>query len=229
MTGAARRDPYVAAVFDMDGLLLDSERPIRDAWLRAALELEIALTEADYLLAVGANAVDSRRVLCAAVGSEERFESIHRLAQTLLAAHYEGGFAVKPGARELLGALGDHGVVCCVASSTANAEVRRRLRSAGIDHCFAAVTGGDEVVRGKPHPDLFLLAGERIAVAPSACLVFEDSDRGARGALAAGMGVVLVPDLKTPDPAVAAQADHVLHSLADAVPLCRTWFATRRS
>ena len=225
MSTRARRAHYAAAVFDMDGLLLDSERPIRDAWLRAALELDIALLEADYLLAVGANATDSRRVLCAAVGGERQFEAIDQRARLHLGAQRETGFAVKAGALELLHVLGGMGIVCCVASSTARAEVGRRLQASGLRDHFVAITGGDEVVRGKPQPDLFLLAGERIGIEACRCLVFEDSELGARGALAAGMGVVLVPDLKIPDPAVCAAATMVLHSLADAVPLCPGWFA----
>jgi len=183
------------------------------------------LLEADYLLAVGANATDSLRVLCAAVGGERQFEAIDQRAQLHLDAHRATGFAIKAGAREVLDCLRGMGVVCCVASSTAHTEVERRLRAAGLRGYFPAITGGDQVARGKTQPDLFLLASERIGVEPHRCLVFEDSETGARGALAAGMGVVLVPDLKIPAPAVCASAIMVLDSLADALPFCPVWFA----
>jgi beta-phosphoglucomutase-like phosphatase (HAD superfamily) len=87
------------------------------------------------------------------------------------------------------------------------------------------VSGGDEVLRGKPHPDLVLLAAERAGHAPAHCLVFEDSEHGARGAIAAGMSVVIVPDLKRPgDDAIAASLA-VLASLHDAQVHVDDWFS----
>ena len=80
------------------------------------------------------------------------------------------------------------------------------------------------MARGKPNPDLFLLAAERLRVKPAACLVFEDTERGATGALAAGMSVVIVPDLRRPGPAMRAACLGVLQSLADALPHCAAWF-----
>src|SRR4029453_166271 len=116
----------------------------------------------------------------------------------------------------LLQALRNRAVTCVVASSTHHDEVRSRLAQAGLAGYFSAVSGGDEVERGKPHPDLFLLAAQRAGHDPSLCLVFEDSEHGARGAIAAGMWVVIVPDLKTPSDDAAAACVAVLASLHDA-------------
>jgi HAD superfamily hydrolase (TIGR01509 family) len=216
---------YAAAIFDMDGLLLDSERPVRDAWLLAARDTGVALSEAAYLTVVGTNEADSKLVLCEVMGDENSYRLVRARADALL-QEYEArtGYAAKPGASEVLSLLGARGVACGVASSTRRAEVRRRLDAAGLAGYFHSICGGDEVHRGKPSPDLFLLAAARLGMSPHACLVFEDSEAGAAGALAAGMSVVLVPDLKRPSAIMQEACVRVLQSLADALPHCAAWF-----
>jgi HAD superfamily hydrolase (TIGR01509 family) len=216
---------YVAAIFDMDGLLLDSERPIRDAWLLAARDAGLTLSEAAYLTVVGTNEIDSKAALCEILGDEASYELVRARADALVREHEtRAGYATKAGAGELLSLLGARGIACGVASSTRRAEVRRRLDAAGLAGYFRAISGGDEVTRGKPHPDLFLLAADRLGARSDACLVFEDSEAGATGALAAGMSVVMVPDLKRPDADIQAACVGVLRSLMDALPHCDAWF-----
>jgi beta-phosphoglucomutase-like phosphatase (HAD superfamily) len=103
--------------------------------------------------------------------------------------------------------------------------VRRRLDRTGLLGFFGAVCSGDEVRKGKPSPDLFLLASQRLGVAPQDCLVFEDSEYGVIGALAAGMSAVIVPDLKLPGADTASNCIAVLESLEQALPRCAAWFA----
>ena len=220
--------PFRAAIFDMDGLLLDSERPMRDAWLQAARELGAALDEREYLEVVGRNAVDSRALLQERLGPACSYDAVGERATALLADTLaQRGYAVKAGALRLLQALRERGVPCAVASSTARAEVEQRLHDALLAPFFAGLSGGDEVTRGKPHPDLFLLAAHRLHHAPHHCLVFEDSEPGTRAALAAGMGVVIVPDLKRPADDTCAASLAVLESLHEAQARLDTWFVGR--
>jgi len=222
MSTASRR--YRAAVFDMDGLLLDSERPIQDAWLRLSAEAGRPLTAADYRLTVGRSRPDCLALLAGWFGSVEAAERMYEAVDADVARRFEGrGFALKPGVTPLLQALRDRGVRCAVASSTRHAKVLDRLGAAGIAPHFDPVHGGDQVARGKPHPDLFELAARSLDVPASDCLVFEDSSYGATGALAAGMGVVLVPDLKDPDPDIAPRCV-VLSSLEQALAHVPAWF-----
>lgn len=225
---AGHRKParmYTAAIFDMDGLLLDSERPVRDAWLLAARETGLALSEAAYLTVVGTNEADSKAGLCDLLGDERSYELVRARADVLVREHEaRAGYAAKAGAGELLSLLGARGIACGVASSTRRAELRRRLDAAGLAGYFHSVSGGDEVARGKPNPDLFLLAADRLGVSADACLVFEDSEAGATGALAAGMSVVMIPDLKRPGAVTQAACIGVLRSLVDALPHCEAWF-----
>jgi beta-phosphoglucomutase-like phosphatase (HAD superfamily) len=111
-----------------------------------------------------------------------------------------------------------------VATSTGREEACDRLRVADLFHCFDAIVGGDEVVRGKPAPDLFLLAAQRLKITPAECIVLEDSEAGIRAARAAGMTPILVPDLKPPSDEVQALAYRMYPSLHEARDLFSTLF-----
>jgi HAD superfamily hydrolase (TIGR01509 family) len=216
---------YDAAVFDMDGLLLDSERPIRDAWFQVMRNNGIEFSESVYLEVVGRNHADSNAILTNHLGGASTFDKVCAQVNALLLERCEtAGYRTKPGAVELLSLLRERRIPLCVASSTNRLEVRRRLQKSGLHHFFDAIAGGDEVLIGKPGPDLFLLAAQRLGIAPSRCLVFEDSEHGAIGAMAAGMSAVLVPDLKQPSASVEEKCSTVLQSLMQALPLCESWF-----
>jgi HAD superfamily hydrolase (TIGR01509 family) len=212
---------FTAAIFDMDGLLLDSERTIMQAWLASARALDVLLHEADYIGVIGLAHAESTARLTALLGNTHDYERVQRDAARRLAPEAGTVFALKPGAMVLLQALRQRGVPCAVASSTQVAEVRRRLAVAGIDGFFRAVAGGDEVPRGKPDPAVYLLAAQRAGLDPHSSLAFEDSDHGSAAARAAGLQVVTVPDLKTPDAASSLQQ---LASLADALQHLDDWF-----
>ncbi len=216
---------FSAAIFDMDGLLLDSERPVRDAWFVLARQHELTLTETTYLQCIGKNTIDTDAILSPVFQNSLPYRdacaAVARLLEDAFAAE---GYAVKPGVFELLQWLRKAGIPCGVASSTDKEEVMHRLQRADLLEFFDGVSGGDEVSRGKPSPDLFLLAANRLQTPPQQCLVFEDSEFGAMGGLAAGMSVVLVPDLKTPSAAIQAQCLAVLDSLEQTLPLRDEWF-----
>jgi HAD superfamily hydrolase (TIGR01509 family) len=222
---------FAAAVFDMDGLLLDSERPVRAAWMNAARHIGKPLTDADYLSVVGLNHRDSdARMLALFGGVAEHLEAARRHANDTLEADFATSpFGVKPGALRLLSCLRSAGIPCAVASSTHHAEVQRRLRNAGLVDFFAALCGGDEVERGKPAPDLYRLALDRLGAEAGASVAFEDSGHGVQSALAAGMAVVNVPDLKAPEPPWQARCLAVLRSLDEACDRGEEWFGRRCS
>ncbi len=216
---------FRAALFDMDGLLIDSERAISEAWLAGARELGFELEMADFVRVIGTAAQQSTALLIEIMGSEEAMRATAEKARALLPQ--SGGhpvFPLKTGALPLLEALHAAGIPCGVASSSSVAEIRHRLGHVDVLRYFRCVTGGDEVARGKPDPAIYLLAAERLGVAPSECIAFEDSENGARAAQAAGVRVVIVPDLKHPPEDVAARAHGVIGSLADAIGHVPHWF-----
>ncbi|CAN5736261.1 HAD family phosphatase [soil metagenome] len=218
-----------ALVFDMDGLLLDSEAPIRDAWVSTARAKGYAATNEHFLEVVGRNEQDAGRIFRGYFGEGIPLEQISLEVKSLLERTLPPtGFALKPGALTLLEDLKQRGVPCAVATSTARTMARIRLLKAGLLPYFQEVSGGDEVARGKPEPDLFLLAAERLGLAPRDCLVLEDSGFGALGARQAGMAVIVVPDLKEPSAEVRDFALGVYPTLNDARPAIDDWLAQGR-
>lgn len=210
----------------MDGLLVDSERVTLRAWMGAARARGIALAEADYLQVVGRASTDSDAMLSALLGGPQVFEQmLADVAVRLSDAGPEPLFPLKPGAAPLLHALRQAGVPCAVASSSRRDEIEHRLGRVGVLQHFHAWAGGNEVPRGKPDPALYQLAAERLGVEPAQCLAFEDSENGARAAQAAGIAVVIVPDLKHPAADVAERSHGVLKSLLQAHEHLPCWFA----
>jgi HAD superfamily hydrolase (TIGR01509 family) len=215
---------FTAAIFDMDGLLLDSERVIMRIWMESAQEQGLDLPRADFLQVVGYGTAESHARLSTLLGGPGSFQLVLDRARAKLAALAGMAFPLKPGALALLRQLRARGVPCAVASSTRVREVRRRLAQVGVLELLQASAGGDEVARSKPDPAVYLLAAERLGVAPQRCLAFEDSEHGAAAAHAAGLAVVMVPDLKAHD---FAPAYMNLSSLEDAMPHVDQWFSER--
>ena len=220
-----RTGTFKAAIFDMDGLLIDSERAIARAWIEGAKALGFPLAMHDFVRVIGRAAQQSDAILADLLGGEEALRATAAKARTLL-PHADGGpvFPLKTGALPLLEALHAAGIPCAVASSSNVEEIRHRLGHVDVLRFFECIAGGDEVTHGKPDPALYLLAAARLGVAPEACIAFEDSENGARAAQAAGVRVVIVPDLAHPPDDVAARAHGVIHSLAEAVAHVPHWF-----
>jgi HAD superfamily hydrolase (TIGR01509 family) len=218
---------FAAAIFDMDGLLIDSERPIMAAWIEAARTLDIELSHSQYLQVVGLAMTESEHILASLLGGPDAYNhAVAHVRQRLQLERSDGAplFPIKPGAAEFLSALRERGTRCAVASSSTSGQIQACLGSLSVLHHFSAFAGGDEVARAKPDPALYLLAAERLGVDPAECIAFEDSENGARAAQAAGVRVVIVPDLKQPSPEVAARAHGVIGSLAEAVAHVPHWF-----
>lgn len=216
---------FVAAIFDMDGLLIDSERAIMHAWIEAASRQGVQLTASNYQQIIGKSMAEGDPILRALLGGEQAFLSARQWVNERLAVGpVEEIFPIKLGAREVLTRLNQAGIPCAVASSSSREEIECRLSAVGVLSFFQAVAGGDEVTRGKPDPAVYQLATRRLGVDTGRCIAFEDSENGARAALAAGLKLVLVPDVKPPSPTLQQASLHQLESLHDALPLLPRWF-----
>jgi beta-phosphoglucomutase-like phosphatase (HAD superfamily) len=205
-----------AVVFDMDGLMLDTERLAERCWSAAASAIGVEFDTALLRSMIGRNSRDSRQHVLANYGADYPVDALMRESRMQFDAIARcEGIAVKPGLHALLDWLESIPIPRVVATST-----RRERALAHLERCllmprFQALVGGDEVIEGKPAPDIFLLAAARLEVDPADCIVLEDSEPGVRAALAAGMIPIMVPDMLAPSEDLLACMPLVLPSLLD--------------
>jgi HAD superfamily hydrolase (TIGR01509 family) len=213
-----------AVVLDMDGLMLDTEGMSQTAWQKTLAEWGFSITQEQYLQLIGLTAADVGIKMRSWYGADIPYDAIYArklvLVDETIAA---GGIPQKPGLPALLAAADSLGLRKAVATSTTRKRALYKLRLSGVPGTFDAVAGGDEAARGKPAPDLFLLAAQRLGIPPEECLAFEDSDPGVLAASQAGMRVVIIPDQKPPSPEAAAAAWKILPNLAEAAKQLPEW------
>lgn len=205
--------PFDAVIFDMDGVLLDTERLYREASFAACEALGFAMTDAVHMATVGVPADAADRIIIEAMGEAFPFEDFNRTWRGRMREKLDAHVPVKAGVPELLGWLAAADVPAAVATSTGHAAAHEHLHRAGLKPFFRTIVTRDDVDRGKPHPEPYLTAAARLDVDPVRCLAIEDSHNGVRAAHAAGMATVMVPDLLEPTEEIAALCIAVHDSL----------------
>ena len=210
------RDCAVRGVlFDMDGLVLDTEKLYARFWMEASGALGFPMT---YEQALGMRALNSEfgeKQLQSYFGPSVHYLDVRTERVRRMDAFVEAnGVEPKAGIRELLDFLRQQGIRTALASSSPMERIRRYLGSVGLLEGFDVICSGHDVENGKPHPDIFLLAARRLGLEPEACMVLEDSPSGLLAAQRAGCFPVMVPDLDQPGaqtlPLLYARADSLL-------------------
>lgn len=204
---------YQAAIFDLDGLLIDTERLSIAAGRKALTELDLPPADLLFERLVGK---DMKTVLqmvtdhfAPHVTRSVSFAPFLDRWEELFHEELQAGIPLRPGADTLLGRLRDRGLPLALATSSSHAGAHRKLNQTGLIRYFDAVVSVDCVENPKPAPDPYLLAARRLGRDPRFCIAFEDSDTGAAAARAAGMTVVQVPDM------VPTGGPHAHHLAAD--------------
>jgi HAD superfamily hydrolase (TIGR01509 family) len=190
--------PIRAVVFDMDGLLVDTEALIRDISMELAEARGVSFPLEVFQQMVGLPNAASEAIARAHFGPDFPLEALWADVNVRLHAACEVGVTLKAGVVELLDHLDAAAIPRAICTSSSHASVQRTLGPSGILPRFDAVVAAGDYPRGKPNPDPFLTAAERLGVAPALCLALEDSHNGVRAAHAAGMMTVMVPDLLEP-------------------------------
>lgn len=183
-----------AVIFDMDGLLFDSEALYHDAILAAAQELGHNFTTEDFLKLVGRPWPVNRVALQEHIGPGSNIEAFC----AAWTRHYQGMrslLTLKAGVVELLDRLDELSLPRAICTSSSRNEVDHNLALYGLAHRFHAVVAAGDYAQGKPAPDPYLRAAKVLGVPPEDCLALEDSHNGVRSAAAAGMRTIMVPDL----------------------------------
>ncbi len=207
---------FKAVIFDMDGLMLDTETISQLAWQTAGRELSVDIPTSLSLQMIGLASKDIKALFRSRMGDEFPVESFINNANI----HYhrllrEKPIPVKTGLIDLLDYLENQGIPKGVATSTSRDLAELKLESADLSGRFDCIVTGDEVDNGKPAPDIFLRTAQMLGVNPDECLVLEDSAMGIRGASAAGMKVIMIPDLIQPSYELRSLAYGVFDSLKE--------------
>lgn len=186
-------------VFDMDGLLLDSERIVQRSWELSGKELGIAGMGQQIYHTLGMNAKSRRRFFEEHIGKDFPYEEFQKLTSKYFYQITDTeGLPVKKGAAELLKYAKLHGYKTAVATSSSRGYAERVLTDAGLYPWFDGGVFGDMVKKGKPDPEIYLRACESISLNPENALAFEDAPGGIRSAVAAGLHTIMIPDLLQP-------------------------------
>lgn len=215
-TASSQRGNMIEAViFDMDGLLVDSE-PL---WQRARLECfgaeRLRWTDEDQARIMGRNTLGWATFLLDRLGTEYTMEEIIERIVSQMEAYYHVEVPLMPGARELIGQLRGR-YPLGLASGAATRMIRAVLDRAGWDDAFVEILSGDDIERGKPAPDMYLEIARRMQIDITKTVVFEDSGNGILAGYTAGAKVIAVPSYyhRPPDD-VLNKAALVIPSLSD--------------
>ncbi|MCH5323905.1 MAG: HAD family phosphatase [Eubacterium sp.] len=188
-------------IFDMDGTLLDSETVGLIAWQKVIDKFSLDMDLTLPIASIGLNYNSMERLFADNMGADFPFRKYWDEAKVFCAEYEkEHGVAVKKGFDSLSRFLKENGIKSVVATSTYHNSAVKKLTNAGIWDCFDGLFGGDEIVNGKPDPEIFLKAAELFGYTKDEQLIVEDSENGVRAALSAGIRCVYIKDIKDIEP-----------------------------
>ena len=205
--------PFAAAMFDMDGLLLDTERVCLDAFVEARRAFGLSDGVDHFMKCVGLRAEASGQIIADSLQGQADPAVFNAAWDQRIETRLQQGIPLRPGAAELLRILHTRGVPVGVATSTRADRARHHLDRAGLLPFLRHVVGGDQVDRPKPDPQPYHRLAEFLGTTAEACVAFEDSDAGTRAAVASGALTVQVPDLIAPSEPLRALGHHIAPSL----------------
>ena len=202
---------YAGVIFDMDGILIDSEPLFRLAAQRAARDLGYEVTDELFLTWMGLPPAAVATSITQTLGQDFPMDAFRDRFREIWTEHTEShGVPAQPGISELLSSLRARQIPFGVATSTQRDQAERSLQLAGLWTYIDKLVAGNEVEAGKPAPEIFLRAAEEIGIQATRCVALEDSEAGVRSASSARMLTIMVPDLHQPSAEIASLADYVL-------------------
>jgi len=205
--------PPQGIVFDMDGLIFNTEATFRVAVNEAAVDLGHDLPEDFFLSLIGLPSDAGLALWRACLGPDADIEAILANARDRFHVRVTRGDLLKPGVVELLDMIADLGLPHAIATSSTREAVDHHLAAHGMTDRFPIIVAHGDYALGKPNPDPFLVAAQRLNLAPEACLALEDSHNGVRAAASAGLMTVMVPDLLAPTEEIRDLCVHVARDL----------------
>jgi HAD superfamily hydrolase (TIGR01509 family) len=202
-----------AVIFDLDGLLVDSEPLAAEVWRRAVAVYGATISDAELSAMVGKRIVDDAEALITAHHLPTTVESLVSARDVILHALLPASLRAMPGAIELVQGLSARGVPLALATSGQQWYAEACLAAVELSDLVPIRVTGDDVTHGKPDPEVYLAVAARLGLAPTVCLALEDAPPGAAAAIAAGARVIAVPNDQTrelPFPPGTIRADSLL-------------------
>jgi HAD superfamily hydrolase (TIGR01509 family) len=204
-----------AVIFDLDGLMLETEALARSIWIKEAADSHVPLDMPLYMSLIGRSFPDIEKILTEAFAGKADARAFIERCLKVYRERINDPIPVRPGLLEALDYFDRRGLRKAVGTSSGRPMAEVKLRSGGIAGRFDAMVTGTDVKHGKPEPDIFLKCAEVLGEKPENCLVLEDSPMGIRAAKAAGIRSIMIPDMIAPDAAIRAMTLAVLPSLND--------------
>ena len=209
-----------AVLFDMDGILFDTEIVMKEGWQKAARELNFTLTEEHLSQMRGSALPRSRKLFEEWFHGKVTYDEGRAIRSAYLNDYIQrNGVPEKPGLHEFLSWLKEHSIKVAVATSTTRRVAEGYWKQYGIDQYIDASVCGDEVINSKPDPEIFLKALGKTPFNKDEAVIFEDSENGIRAAHAAGIPVICIPDLKYPNDSLKDIPIHIVDSALDVIDL----------
>ncbi|MFA0439008.1 haloacid dehalogenase [Vibrio sp. 10N.286.49.C2] len=208
-----------ALLFDMDGLIFDTEVLYKVSWQHAARQQGLELNDDLYRTFIGVQDSECERIL------SEHFRHLLdlRAFRTVRDQHFHRarsqGVTFKPGFHAVFQMAKHQGLTIALVTSSHRQEVERNFYQSDYLKQFDLIITAEDVLNGKPQPDCYLMACAQLGIKPSQCLVLEDSNNGMRAGKSAGCIAAMIPDMLLPDSDVKAEADYLFESLYDVLPL----------
>ena len=217
--GIAKHD-FSAFIFDMDGLVLDTEKTYRIAWQQASAEMGDKFTEEFCLSMSGLHYQDVEKRLLKACGADFDLKLFSRLSGNYWHQYVnQQGIPVKKGFYNILAELNAMKIPFCLATNSRLVNALECLKLAGLEDVFSIVVTRDDVKQGKPAPDILLFAAETLTMPISQCLVVEDSNIGIQAATKAGAISVFIPSVFPVDLTTVGLADYFLNDLDELIQI----------
>ena len=209
---------YKAVVFDMDGVIFDSERAIMGCWIELADKYRLKDIEKAFLSCTGTTASRTREIMLETYGDDFPYDEYAKESSRMFHERYDNGkLPIKSGVFEILEFLKNSGKKIALASSTRKESVINELRDAGLIDYFDEIVTGDMVSNSKPAPDIFLKAVETLGIKAEDAYAIEDSYNGIKSAFRGNLRPIMVPDLLPPNDEMTQMSEIILLSLNDVI------------
>ncbi len=213
-----------AVIFDMDGVLFDTENLVSKSWQAVAKEDGIKGIEEVLRECIGRSYEDAREIFYNVYGKDFEFDAFRAKEKVIFTDYIEkNGLPIKPGVEEILAYLKAEGYRLAIASSSKKESVLSHLARTGLADYFEVIVGGDMVAKSKPNPEIYQKACKLLGVEPSESYCIEDSLNGVRAGHAAGLTVIMVPDLIPPTEEIEA----LLHQKCETLVEVQTYLQTQ--